>query len=85
MIVCLPVNLPTVCAGALCAGLVGNWPRKTQPACADLLLGGGQVLEAREGGPAGIAGVRGTSRDKYGRLVRSPRPTASCVWNDLEC
>ena len=27
------------------------------------------VLEAREGGPAWKAGVRGTKRDTYGRLV----------------
>ena len=27
------------------------------------------VLEARDGGPAGKAGVKGTSRDEYGRLV----------------
>ena len=27
------------------------------------------VLDAREGGPAAKAGVRGTSRDEYGRLV----------------
>jgi S1-C subfamily serine protease len=27
------------------------------------------VLNAREGGPAWRAGIRGTSRDEYGRLV----------------
>lgn len=27
------------------------------------------VLEAKEGGPAAMAGVKGTSRDEYGRLV----------------
>ena len=27
------------------------------------------VLSSREGGPAWKAGIRGTSRDEYGRLV----------------
>jgi hypothetical protein len=37
--------------------------------CTPFCAAGILVLNAREGGPAWRAGIRGTSRDEYGRLV----------------
>ena len=59
-------------------------PLTVAPACCMLLLSSGRpragilVLSAREGGPAWKAGIQGTSRDEFGRLV-SPACLPACL------
>lgn len=43
------------------------FPRRLSYAVEQLGMNGVLVLNAREGGPAAKAGVRGSTRDEYGR------------------
>ncbi len=60
---CQPTLIPTLipCATHVCLTRTHPHPQ--------LGVRGVLVLDAREGGPASKAGIKGTSRDSYGRLV----------------
>ena len=55
--------------GCVCAAAANSLPSSLPFAVEQLGVNGVLVLNALEGGPAAKAGVRGSSRDEYGRLV----------------